>query len=342
MRILVAPDKFKGTLDARGAAVAIARGIAAALPEAEIECLPLADGGDGTAAALGDLPNGTVVVEVASTSGLVVQPDALRATSFRTGEALLALYARRPERILVGVGGSSSTDAGTGIARAAGWRFLDRAGDELPPGGAALRALHRIDPADARRSPCPVVALCDVRNVLLGPRGAARTFASQKGASPDDVEILEKGLARWAKVVRDQLGIDVAELPGSGAGGGIGAGLAAFFGADLVDGASFVADHVGLPAAIERADIVVSGEGRLDEGSRNGKVATVVADLARAADRPVYAVCGEVALSPQDMKSLGFAGWRDVISVVGRDAAVGTPDESLEAAAQALASAWSG
>lgn len=336
MRVLVAPDKFKGTLGAHDAAVAMARGIAAALPDAEIDCVSLADGGEGTAEALGDLPDGTVCVEVASTSGIVVQLNALSATSLPTGEALLAAYASRPERILVAVGGSSSTDGGVGIARAAGWTFLDRSGNQLGPGGAALRALHRIDGRDARRPPCPVVALCDVRNVLLGPRGAARTFARQKGASRAEVDILEQGLARLAEVVREQLGVDVAGLPGSGAGGGIGAGLAAFFGAELVDGGSFVADHVGLQAAIDRADIVVTGEGRLDEGSRAGKVATVVARFARDVGKPAYAVCGEVALSPEEMTALGFSGWSDAVSVVGRESALRAPEGAVAAAAREL------
>jgi glycerate kinase len=342
MRILVAPDKFKGTLSARAAADPIASGVAQTSPEVEVECVPLADGGEGTAEVLAPLPEGTVCIEVASTSGSTTQPDALRASSRATGDAMVEAFARPPQRLLVAVGGSSSTDGGVGIAAALGWRFLDARGVDLEPGGAALRALDRIDASGAVRVPCPVIALCDVANPLLGPQGAARTFAPQKGASPEEVEVLEEGLRRLAEVIRVQLGRDVTDLRGAGAGGGIGAGLAAFLDAEPTDGLGYVARAVGLDDAIARSDFVITGEGRFDEGNRSGKVTTGVADIARRFGKPVLLVCGEIAVGEEELEQLGFAAHCDVLSVVGRTSAMAAPAEGLSAAARELAQKWLG
>lgn len=329
MKILVAPDKFKGTLGAPAAASAIARGIRSVLPEAAIVELPLADGGEGTADVLGDAISGREsLIEVAATSGRDERGDALSASSVLTGEALLETLARPGLQLAyVAVGGSRSTDGGTGMATAAGWRFLDKHGQALPPGGGALPDLHRIGGRSS--SSAPIVALCDVGNPLLGPDGAARVFAPQKGATPEQVELLERGLERLAEVVQRDLGVDIGTPEGSGAGGGIAGGLLAFFGASLVDGFAFVAEDVGLQRVIEEADVVITGEGRLDGGSLRGKVTTGVARMAHSAGKKCYAVCGDVRLPQKAWRALGFDGAIAVVSISGTSRAFARPSEAL-------------
>ena len=358
MRVVVAPDKFKGTLAARRAAATMRAGILQAVPDADVVCLPMADGGEGTVEVLTSigsarvetihardrngsfdfpiarLPDGSLCLEVASTSGLQRREGALRASSLRTGEAMKALYVMEPTRVLVGVGGSASTDGGTGIAVAHGWRFSAKRDRELPLGGGALVDLDDLDDNDISSPPCEVVGLCDVSNPLLGPAGAAPTFAPQKGASADEVKLLEGGLERLAAVVRRRLRVDIVSAPMMGAGGGIGAGLAAFLGAELRNGFSFVAEHIDLAGAIAGADLVVTGEGRLDEGSLLGKVTTGVAELARAAGVPVLAVCGRIDLDAATLDSMGFSGAIDASSL--SDVAMSPANSISDAARRAL------
>lgn len=355
MRVLIAPDKFKGTLSAPEAAEAMRRGVSAADPSAEIVCVPLADGGEGTVdvlattrnarrealrvnsaeggfvAPVARLDDGSSCIDVASTSGGAPARSASAATSRRTGEAVRALVEQRATRVLIGVGGSSSTDGGVGLARALGWRFLDQRGDDIAEGGAALVDLASIDGGDALRPGCEVLALCDVTNPLVGPSGAARTFAPQKGASQPEVEVLERGLVRFAEVVRRQLGVEVAASERTGSGGGIGAGLLAFLDARLLDGFEYVAAGVGLAAALEAADLVITGEGRMDRGSLAGKVTTGVARMARARGIPALAVCGEVTL---DSAAVAAAGFREVV-----DASVAWGPEARTRSADAVAHA---
>jgi glycerate 2-kinase len=359
VRVLIAPDKFKGTLGAGEAADAIREGVLAALPSAEVRCLPLADGGEGTlevliqhvggsitelavegaggrfVAPVGLLADGSICVEVASTSG-TQEANALDASSLRTGETLVALYGRRPTCVLVAVGGSASTDAGTGIAVAHGWRFFDEAGVELPLGGGALRDLHRFTDDEVVRPDCELLALCDVANPLVGTRGAAHIFGPQKGASLGEVEVLDVGLQRWAEVVRAQLGRDLAHEPRAGAGGGIAAGLVAFLGARPVDGFEHVADALELDAALEDCDLVVTGEGKLDRGSLSGKVTSGVARRALAAGVPCAAVCGEVALTEDQIARIGLRDVSDAVSSVGREEALRSPRKGVAVAAQRL------
>jgi len=336
MRILLAPDKFKQTLTQEQAAAAMAEGVVRSLSGAVVRSLPMADGGEGTLLVLvpdrrehlaipvtgpmGEItsatcartPDGTGYVEMALCSGLgLVSPhrrDAIRASSRGTGEAMVRLLQDCRE-VRVGVGGSASTDGGTGAARAAGLRFLDRSGREVPEGGGHLADVASIDVPE--RPTISVTALCDVMVPLAGSEGAAMRFASQKGASRGDVMRLEAGLFNLAEVIERELGVDLSELPGAGAGGGMGAGLHAFFGASLVSGAASIADQIGLDEAITDADLVITGEGRLDRGTFGNKV---VAEVARRAVRfgvPVMAVCGQIDRTV-DLTQLGL---REAISV---------------------------
>ena len=274
MHVVVAPDKFKGTLTASEVAEALAKGVRGAIPHASFTLRPIGDGGEGTIdalllahggrvsakqvsgplggqveASLAHLADGSCAFEMAGAAGLtLVDPDrrdALTSSTLGLGELLSAALDDGERRILVGLGGSASTDGGTGAARAVGWRFLDRDGAELPLGGGSLRDLARIDSTGVRPEvvASTIVAACDVDNPLLGASGAARVFAPHKSATPEEVEVLEEGLATLAARIKEDLGLDVADIPGSGAAGGTGAGLRAFFGAELGPGFEIVAER---------------------------------------------------------------------------------------------------
>lgn len=339
LRVLVAPDAFKGSLTARDAADAIAAGLADALGAgARIERLPLADGGEGTLDALlaldgatehrtpttdalgrprparwALLPDRTAVVEAAEANGLPLVTDVplrpLEADSAGVGLLLRAALDAGATRVLLTVGGSATTDGGAGLLRALGARFLDARGAELPPGGGALVDLARIDldglhPA-ARAVPWRVA--CDVDTPLTGPAGAAAVFGPQKGASSEQVETLDRGLARLAAALDAATGVQVAGLPGGGAAGGIPASLHAVLGAELVPGARLVADALGLEEALARADVVVTGEGALDVSSLRGKVVGHLAERARAAGVPLVVVAGSVRLTDAQRTAAGIA-----------------------------------
>lgn len=326
MRIVVAPDKFKGTLSASEAARAMTAGAVAARPSAEIVAIPASDGGEGfldvllshfggesqnvrtrgplgdpLAAPIGYLPDGRVVVESARACGLALVSvrDAPSASSAGAGDLIRhALSDSDPGTVVVlGVGGTASTDGGTGAAAALGWRFLDSAGYELPPGGGALVRLHTIDGSrvDDRLARVSILAACDVANPLVGAHGSAAVFGPQKGASKDQVDVLERGLERLAEVIRDDLGVTVDAIPHGGAGGGLAAGSKAFLGAELVSGFDYLAGETGLAAEIAKADVVVTGEGRMDASTSSGKVVSgVVRRALEAGARPVV-VAGEIA-----------------------------------------------
>jgi glycerate kinase len=327
VRIVVAPDKFKGTLSAPEAARAMTAGALAADPSVEIVVVSVSDGGEGflsvllargggeahnvtvrgplgtlVGAPIGYLPGGRVVLESARACGLGLTPARypLGATSAGVGDLIRHALTdpSPPAEIVVGIGGTASTDGGVGAAEAAGWRFLDAAGRELPPGGGALASLHAIDGAgvDRRLAHCRLVAACDVGSPLVGPRGSARLFGPQKGASIEQREVLARGLERLAAVVKRDLGVDVADIPFGGAGGGLGAGLRAFFGAELTSGFDYVARETGLAEEIARADIVLTGEGRMDAGTEEGKVVAGVLQLAGAAGVRTLVVVGEVLM----------------------------------------------
>lgn len=334
-RIVVAPDKFKGSLSATQAAHAIARGLARGCPEAELVLLPVADGGEGTVdaavaagyerrhvvvagptgepveagfAVLGD----RAVIEMAEASGLRrlpgERPAPLAASTFGTGELIRAALDAGARHVVLGVGGSASTDGGAGMAQALGARLLDAAGEEIPPGGAGLADLDRIDATglDPRLAHTELVVASDVDNPLIGARGAAAVFGPQKGATPDDVAVLDAALTRYAGIVARHLGVDVAQLPGAGAAGGTGGGAIAFFGARLTSGIELVLEVVGFSSALEGADLVITGEGSLDVQSLSGKAPVGVARAAARAGVPVVALVGRLEVGPEQLQEVGI------------------------------------
>jgi glycerate kinase len=349
-------------LSAHAAAEAIARGVAAA--GAEPVVIPVADGGDGTLDALvegmggtvmgviargpmglpvrahlGQLSDGTGVVEMAQASGLALVPvgerDPMRASSVGTGELIKGALARRPARVLVALGGSATVDGGTGLARALGVRFTDAGGKPIAEGGEGLTALARIDASrlDPRVKATPLIALADVTNPLLGPEGAAAVFGPQKGATPGDVAQLERGLARLAERMAADLGVEVADRPGAGAAGGAGAMLAAL-GAELQPGGQVVLDALRFDERLTGAGLVITGEGKLDGQSLSGKAPIAVARAAASAGVPCAAIAGEAGLDPAEG---GFLTVRSLVEHFGdRATALERAAEGLEALAAAL------
>lgn len=336
MRVVIAPNSFKHCLSAGAVSEAIARGIRSAAPQTVIDIIPLSDGGDGLLDAVAARITGTRIVaktldplgrpitaawyctsafaliEMALASGLArlkgLEEYAPLQTSTRgTGLLIQDALDHGCQRLVIGLGGSATVDGGCGMAEALGFRLLDRDGHPIPEGGGGLARLDRIEStaADARLTQVRVIALTDVQNPLLGPSGAARLFAPQKGARPTEVEILEQNLAHWAAQVQRDLGQSVTTQPGAGAAGGLGAGCLAFLRARLTSGAQWVADQVGLRAAIQRADLVITGEGRLDQQTAFGKVPAYVARLAQALGKPVIALGGAVA-DGTDLAAIGI------------------------------------
>lgn len=332
---MVAPDKFKGSLTAVAAADAIARGIRDRHPQTTLRCVPVADGGEGTVeAAVGAGfdrrravvrgPTGndvdaafairgqTVVIEMAEASGLGLldgsAPAPLTATTYGTGELIRAALDAGAREVVLGIGGSATTDGGAGMAQALGARLLDRHGAELETGGAILRELTRIDVSgfDPRVAATRVTVACDVSNPLVGPHGAAAVYGPQKGATPHDVEVLDAALTRYAEIVRRDLGVDVAQTPGAGAAGGLGAGAIAFLRADLASGVELLLETVGFADALVGADLVITGEGSLDEQSLSGKAPVGVAGAAAAVGIPAIALCGRVLVTPAQLAEVGF------------------------------------
>lgn len=340
MRLLIAPQEFKGSLSAAEAAHAIAEGLRRALPDAELDLAPMADGGPGTAEALVEAGGGrrlaakvedplgrpveaawglldggvTAVIEMAAASGLVLlspeERDARLTSTYGTGQLIAAALEAGCRHLIIGLGGSATNDGGAGMAQALGARLTDNDGHDLPRGGAALARLARIDVSDLdkRLRDREVLGATDVTNPLCGPHGASAVYGPQKGASPADVEELDAALAHYAAVIERDLGKRVAEVPGAGAAGGIGAGLIAFLDAEMRSGAELVAETVGLEKRIAAADLVITGEGRLDAQTAYGKTVATVARLARGQRRPVFALAGNVDNAPTVCDALGLEG----------------------------------
>ncbi len=341
MRLLVCPQEFKGSLTAPEAAAAIAAGARRAPGITEVHALPLADGGPGTAAIVaaaagGDLvatevtgPLGepvearyallpaaggppTALIESAAAAGLVLVPPDRRdpgfATSYGVGELIRDALDRGARSLVVGVGGTATNDGGAGAAQALGYRLLDRDRKPLPEptGGIHLLNVFAIDSSevDRRLADVDVRVAVDVTNPLLGEDGATRVYGPQKGVAGEIGEILEDALGRWARVVRHDLGVELTDLPGGGAGGGLAAGLIGVIGGEIESGAALVAEAVGLDAAIEAADIVVTGEGSLDAQTTFGKTVAHVIARCAALGRPCLAVAGSAGGRPGGVADL--------------------------------------
>lgn len=364
MQIVVAPDKFKGSLTAERAAHALTRGARRVHPEAAFHLRPIADGGEGTVEAfvtalggrvrdidvtgpfgdhvtapIGLVEDGRVIVEMASASGLVLVTDpspAVRASSRGTGELMREAFGIPDvHTIIVGVGGSASTDGGTGAASAMGWRFLDDRGEELRPGGGELVRLAHIEPP-SRVPEIDVVGGCDVDNPLTGARGAAAIFGPQKGATPEEIVILARGLERLAAVISSDLGCDVSTIASGGAGGGMGAGLVAFFGAELRSGFDLLAETTGLEDEIRTADLVITGEGRFDDQSRGGKAPVAVARLAAHHRTPCVVVAGDLAMERAEWRKLGIELAVGLVQTGGAERAEADPEGAVEIAVAGL------
>ncbi len=335
MKIVVAPDKFKGSLTAEQAAAAIARGVKRVLPRAEILRVPVADGGEGTMRALvkatrgrvvrrkvvGPLGNTvtasfgilggkksqrTAVIEMAEASGLKLVPSTKRnplvTTTYGTGQLIRAAIELGCKKIIVAIGGSATNDAGAGMAQALGWQLLDANGKQIGFGGGALKNLSRIQRtrfqvSGFRFQPSVLVA-CDVQNPLYGKNGAAFIYAPQKGATPAMVRELDNGLRHFAKIVKRDLGKDVAHFAGAGAAGGLGAGLVAFLDAELQSGAGLVLETIGFDDLLRGADLVITGEGKIDDQTAQGKAPWGVASAAKRSSIPVIAFGGSVPARP--------------------------------------------
>jgi len=338
MNIVIAPDSFKESLSAAAACEAIAAGVRSVWPEARLDLVPMADGGEGTVDALVAATDGryqsvrvrgplgelvearfgllgtgsaprqgkprerTAVIEMAAASGLPLVPperrDPTRTTTYGTGQLIAAALDAGARRIIIGIGGSATTDGGAGAAQALGVRFLRRDGSECPAGlaGGDLGRIAAIDPSqrDPRLDRTEVIVACDVDNPLCGPRGSAAVYGPQKGATPQMVELLDRNLAHLADLIERDLGKTVRDVPGAGAAGGLGAGLIAFCDAKLWPGVDIVMDAVNLEPRVRKADLVITGEGRLDRQSMMGKVVAGVGRLGRRCGVPVIALVGTV------------------------------------------------
>lgn len=337
MRVVIAPDSFKECLTAAQVAEAIADGWRRAAPDDDIVLVPLADGGEGTTAALtearqgqlkavsvagplgspvtaryGLVDNGGIaIIEVAEGSGLHCVPDdardALRATSRGTGELMLAALAHRPHTLIMGLGGSATTDGGAGILQALGARLLDADGLDVPPGGEGLARLAFLDlqPAIDRLAGVQMVVACDVNNPLTGERGAAAVFGPQKGATADQVKLLDRNLAHFAQLANIE-GFAIDGFAGSGAAGGIGGMVAGILGADLKPGIELVMETVQLEQQVQTADLVITAEGAIDAQSAYGKTPAGVAGLAQKYQVPVIGLGGKVGGNLADLHKQGL------------------------------------
>ncbi|MBE1491606.1 glycerate kinase [Plantactinospora soyae] len=379
--VLLAPDKFKGSLTAAEVVHHLTAGLRRAAPGIEVRGFPVADGGDGTldaavSAGFRRVPvsvpgptgapvrtafgyaDGVAVVELADACGLrrlpAGVPDPLHAGSYGAGEVIRAALEYGCAEVVLGLGGSASTDGGAGLVNALGVRLLDAYGAELPSGGAALRRLHRVDltglhPA-VRRTRFVVAA--DVDNPLLGPTGAAAVYGPQKGATDDDIEVLEAGLTRWADLAEPAIraadllgpagpGRRVSEWPGAGAAGGVGFAALGFLGARFRPGIELLLDLLGFPKALTGADLVVTGEGSLDAQSLHGKAPVGVATAAAGAGVPTVAVAGQVSVGPDDLRKAGIRAAYPLTDLEPDPAAcLDRAAELVEKVAEALAADW--
>ncbi len=360
VHVLICPDKFKGSLSAGEAAAAIAKGIRRALPGAVCDLHPLADGGEGSLAVLSDWldlekveqvvpgPLGDPVcaawyrhgdkalIELADASGLVLLAPESRnpmgTTTRGTGELIKIAIECGAREINLFLGGSATNDGGAGIAHALGFRFLDEKGKAFLPTGGSLGDIRNIlPPSDHTFQDIHLICLCDVQNPLLGKNGASRIFAPQKGASPADVEQLEAGMAHLAKMVAQYSGRDITSIPGGGAAGGIAAGLYGLLGAEIRSGIATIFTLTHFEEKIRQADIVVSGEGKLDVQTLGGKVVSGVMEMARKYHKPVVLFTGQSEL---DRESFASKDILEVLTVMERCSSI--EEEAMTSAADTL------
>ena len=345
MKVVIAPQSFKGSISALDAAKAMEEGVLRIVSDAETVLVPVADGGDGTLETLveatgGDIRSVTVtgpigkavtaewgalgdgqtaVIEMARTSGLALlsltEREPLRATTYGLGEVIREAFDVGFRSFIVGIGGSATNDGGAGMAQALGVRLLDETGENLPLGGAALADLRRIDISglDKRAIGARFSVACDVSNPLTGPEGASAVYGPQKGATPDLVEQLDAALKNFARVVERDIGTSIDTVPGSGAAGGLGGGMMAFLEGSLRAGIDIVLDHVGLDEKLEGADLVITGEGQLDFQTVYNKAPVGVAWRAKQRNIPVIAICGSLGKGFEDVHAEGIDAVASII-----------------------------
>jgi glycerate kinase len=369
-RVVIAPDKFKGTLRSADAAASIATGIRRVIPEAELYELPIADGGEGTVdAALAAgyrelrvpvtgptgqpreaaiaISGGTAIVESAQACGLALLPGGtpapLTATSYGAGELIRHAIEAGCTRVILGLGGSACTDGGAGMAQALGARLRDCAGADLPRGGAALGDLDdlRLKPLSDLVSGVEIILACDVTSPLCGDHGAAAVYGPQKGASPQDVMVLDAALRQWADVVRRRTGVDRSGTRGAGAAGGIGFAGLALLGARIQPGIAVLLGLLGFDQAVRGARLIVTGEGCLDAQTLNGKAPAGIAAAAATAGVPVAAVAGRVELSEHEWREAGFCAAYSLTDLASPDEDhLARAGELAERAGARLAADW--
>lgn len=335
MRILLTPDKFKGSLTASAVCAAMTEGILLADPTAEIVAVPMADGGEGTADVLTQSTHGTWYtvtvldpldnpveagfgvsgdgktgfIEMAQASGLrLLNPstyDPFRANTFGTGQLIGHAIDRGVERIVLGIGGSATNDCGTGMAAALGWRFLDKSGQDLRPCGGTLAEIQTIIAPKITWNGTVEVA-CDVTNPLTGLEGATYIYGPQKGARAADLPVLDAGMMHLAGLIQKQFGLDLAAMPGAGAAGGLGAGAVLFLNGNLTEGVNLLIKHTQLAEKMIGADLILTGEGRIDNQTLQGKLIAGITRLAQEQPIPVVALCGSLQLTSDELKTLGL------------------------------------
>ncbi len=367
--VLIAPDSFKGSITSIDAAREIERGLRRVLPDVTVYSVPMADGGEGTAEALlhsvggevmpavvtgplGEpvkahwvkLANATAVIEMASASGLTLIPPDRRdpsvTTTRGTGELILAALDSGCRRLLVGIGGSATNDGGAGMAQALGVSLRSADGEELGPGGLELARLETIDVSglDPRLAQCEVMVASDVTNPLTGPLGASAVYGPQKGASPEQVLLLDSALENYRKKLAEVFGRDIGAIPGAGAAGGLGAGLASFCGAQLKSGIDLVLELSGAEELMRKSDLVITGEGRTDASSAMGKVPSGIGTLAKRVGVPVVCLTGCADESAHALYDLGVSA---IVPIADRpmslEASMQNAARLLSAAAERLA-----
>ncbi|MGK3131280.1 glycerate kinase [Pantoea sp. C8B4] len=360
MKIVIAPDSYKESLSALEVAAAIEAGFSEIFPDAEYVKIPVADGGEGTVEAMVAATQGSIVrltvtgplgapveafyglsgdersafIEMAAASGLELVPaaqrDPLITNSFGTGELIKNALDRGVDHIIIGIGGSATNDGGSGMMQALGARLLDQQGNEIAFGGGALPQLARIeiDQLDKRIQQCRIEVACDVTNPLTGEEGASAIFGPQKGATPELVQQLDNALAHYAEIIHRDLDIDVLHIAGGGAAGGMGAALHAFCQAELRRGIEIVTEALGLADQVQDADLVITGEGRIDSQTINGKVPIGVAKVAKQFNKPVIGIAGSLTA---DVGVVHQHGLDAVFSVLF---SIGSLEDALANAAQ--------
>lgn len=364
MNIVVAPDKFKGSIDSISLAENIRREIVVLHPDAQISTFPLADGGDGfeqiihhyfntttviaqTVDALGrpiqatyqfDPATSTAFIEMASASGIALlkkkEYDPMITSTYGTGLLIRDAIARGATHVVIGVGGSATNDGGTGMADALGFMFLDKNGDPILPSGESLVDMVEIVmPENDFLEDIQFSVACDVTNPFYGEQGAAYVYAPQKGASPEQVKLLDEGLKQLDELFMKFFGKSVSAVPGAGAAGGLGGGCEVFLNAKIISGSQFLIDAIGLEEKIQDANVVITGEGRLDEQSLQGKVVGNMIDIAKKHNKRVRIVCGESTIDEKDWGPLGIESVATLIAFApDKETSIADPLQFLSAA----------